>query len=57
LTQRVKPNQKDYAERLARHHAVIVAAMKAKQSADMKYVNTLRESVQALSPYYPASSQ
>ena len=57
LTQRVKPNQKDYAERLARHHAVIVAAMKAKQNADMKYVKTLKENVQALSPYYPASTQ
>ena len=55
LTQRVKPDQKDYTERLARHHAVIVAAMKAKQNVDMKNVKTLRESVQALSPYYPAS--
>ena len=55
LTQRVKPNQKDYTERLARHHAVIVAAMQAKQQADMKTVNKLREHVQALSPYYPAS--
>jgi nickel superoxide dismutase len=54
LTQRVKPDQKDYAERLARHHAVIVAAMKAKQNADMKYVKTLRERVEALAPYYPA---
>jgi nickel superoxide dismutase len=30
LTQRVKSNQEDYAERLIKHHAVIVAAMKAK---------------------------
>ena len=57
LTQRVNPNQKDYAERLARHHAVIVAAMKTKQSVDMKNVSTLRESVQALSAYYPASGK
>ena len=56
LTQRVKPDQKDYAERLARHHAVIVAAMKAKQNADMKYVKTLRERVEALAHYYPAPS-
>ena len=27
LTQRVKPDQKDYTERLIKHHAVIVAAM------------------------------
>jgi nickel superoxide dismutase len=53
LTQRVKPDQKDYAERLAKHHAVILAAMKAKQNADMKHVQTLKESVTALSAYYP----
>jgi nickel superoxide dismutase len=53
LTQRVKPDQKDYAERLARHHAVIVAAMQTKQNADMKHVITLKESVMALSAYYP----
>ena len=57
LTQRVKPDQKNYAERLAKHHAVIVAAMTAKQNADMKYVETLRKSVEALSSYYPESKQ
>ena len=30
LTQRVKQDQKDYAERLAKHHAVIIAAMKTR---------------------------
>ena len=34
LTQRVKASQEDYAERLQKHHAVIVAAMRAKQNAD-----------------------
>ena len=53
LTQRVKPDQKDYIERLKKHHAVIIAAMKAKQNADMKYVIALRESIEALAPYYP----
>jgi nickel superoxide dismutase len=55
LTQRVKPDAKDYAQRLARHHAVILAAMKAKQNADMPSVEALRQSVEAVSPYYPAS--
>ena len=54
LTQRVKPDQKDYAERLAKHHAVIVAAMKAKQNADGKYAKSLKESIEALRSYYPA---
>ena len=53
LTQRVKLSQKDYAERLAKHHSVIVAAMKAKQNSDAKYAKSLKESIQALLPYYP----
>ena len=53
LTQRVKPSQKDYAERLIKHHTVIIAAMKAKQNADVKYAKTLKESIKALSSYYP----
>lgn len=53
LTQRVKPKDKDYAERLQKHHTVIVAAMKAKQNADMESVNNLQKSIEALSPYYP----
>jgi len=53
LTQRVKADQPDYAERLARHHAVIVAAMKAKQNADTKYAEALKASIEALAPYYP----
>jgi len=53
LTQRVKPDQKDYAERLAKHHAVIIAAMKTKQNADEKYATMLKESIEALLPYYP----
>ncbi len=53
LTQRVKADQKDYTERLVKHHAVIVAAMKAKQNADGKYADALKSSIEDLSPYYP----
>lgn len=53
LTQRVKTSQKDYVERLKRHHAVIVNAMKAKQKADMATVKKLKASVKALAEYYP----
>ena len=53
LTQRVKPDQKDYVDRLRKHHAVIVAAMKVKQNAELKYVNALKESVEALVAFYP----
>ena len=53
LTQRVKPGQDDYATRLARHHAVILTAMKAKQNASADAAQVLRESIQALRAYYP----
>jgi len=53
LTQRVKPSQKDYEERLKHHHAVILAAMKAKQNADTKSVMALKKSIIALEAYYP----
>ena len=53
LTQRVKPDQKDYVKRLIKHHAVIIAAMKAKQNTDVKYSKTLKESIEALESYYP----
>jgi len=53
LTQRVKPSQKDYTERLTRHHAVIVSAMKAKQHVDLSYALDLKVSIEALLLYYP----
>ena len=53
LTQRVKSSQKDYVERLKKHHAIIVAAMKAKQNADEKHAVALRKSIEYLAQYYP----
>jgi nickel superoxide dismutase len=38
---------------LRKHHAVIVAAMKAKQHAAVKYARQLKASIQALAAYYP----
>ena len=54
LTQRVKASQKDYSDRLVKHHTVIVAAMKAKQNSDAKYAGELKKAVEALLAYYPA---
>jgi nickel superoxide dismutase len=53
LTQRVKPGQEDYADRLQKHHQVILAAMKAKQQADMASAQALKASIEALLPFYP----
>ncbi|MEM1158187.1 MAG: superoxide dismutase, Ni [Verrucomicrobiota bacterium] len=56
LTQRVKPDQDDYGERLKKHHAVILAAMKAKQNADPAYAETLSKTISGLAGYYPKGS-
>ena len=53
LTQRVKPSQKDYSQRLQKHHAVILAAMQAKQKADVKQAHKLIKAIEALAVYYP----
>lgn len=53
LTQRVNNSQKDYNERLVKHHAVIVAAMKAKQGSSLDNVQALEKAVLALRVYYP----
>ncbi|ADE54266.1 superoxide dismutase, Ni [Coraliomargarita akajimensis] len=55
LTQRVKASQEDYVERLKSHHAVIVAAMKAKQHADAKSAKALADAISVLEHYYPKS--
>ncbi|MGC6505684.1 MAG: superoxide dismutase [Ni] [Coraliomargaritaceae bacterium] len=54
LTQRVKPTQADYAERLRAHHAVILTAMKAKQNASVDASQKLHQAVKALLVYYPS---
>lgn len=59
LAQRVKPvaagaeGHGAYLEKLARHHAVIVAAMKAKQNADLKYGEALMHAIDGIAGYYP----
>ena len=56
LAQRVKTSQEDYTERLKKHHAVMVAAMKVKQNTDSKHLDILEDSVRALLPYYAEHS-
>ena len=53
LTQRIKPKQEDYLDRLSKHHAVILAAMKAKQNASITASNALKVAIQNLATYYP----
>ena len=56
LAQRVKPASGDghaaYLEKLEKHHAVIVAAMKAKQNANMAYADALETAIAGIAGYY-----
>lgn len=60
LTQRVKakgigtPEWIDYTMRLADHHAVMVAAMKTKQTTDPAAADALRAAIEKFAQYYPA---
>ena len=60
LTQKVKSvapgadGYDAYLQKLADHHRVMRAAMKAKQNADLKYVKELREAIAALASHYDA---
>ncbi len=53
LTQRIKNSQSDYTERLVKHHQVIVAAMKAKQTVSAENAQNLVSAIEKLAPYYP----
>ena len=61
LTQRVKPAPAggpvydDYVTKLVRHHQVMVAAMKTKQSVDIERVEQLWAAIKAIEGYYPGS--
>ena len=42
MTQRIKPDQAKYSEKLIALHKMLVAAMKCKQTTDLSHVNALR---------------
>ncbi|MCP4629570.1 MAG: superoxide dismutase [bacterium] len=42
MTQRIKPDQKKYSEKLIVLHKMLIAAMKCKQTTDLAHVNALR---------------
>lgn len=59
LTQRIKPAARgsdgwnDYVTKLAQHHAVMVAAMKTKQTVDPAMVAQLNAAIEMIAGYYP----
>jgi nickel superoxide dismutase len=58
LTQKVKPVAADadgysaYLAKLADHHQVMNAAMKAKQNADAQYASALKDAIAGLAQHY-----
>mgnify|MGYP003574608925 FL=1 len=57
LTQRIKPDQKNYTEKLTVLHKMLVAAMKCKQTSDLSHVNTLRTLLKEFEVLYFDHSQ
>jgi len=61
LTQKIKPvaagtdGHAAYLKKLADHHAVMVAAMKAKQNADPAAAETLRSAIHTIQHYWDTS--
>ena len=52
MTQRIKPDQDKYAEKLAVLHKMLIAAMKCKQTTDLSHVGTLRSLLKAFETLY-----
>ena len=60
LTQKIKPATNDegreqYLELLTKHHAVMRAAMKCKQTVSAESVAELKAAVDAIAPFWPAN--
>ena len=52
MTQRIKPDQKRYGEKLAALHQILVAAMKCKQTTDTANVDRLRDRLATFEALY-----
>ena len=56
LTQRIKPDQKQYSEKLMVLHKLLIAAMKCKQTTDLSHVNALRDHLKEFKLLYFSDS-
>ena len=52
LTQRIKPDQKNYSEKLTALHKIMLAAMKCKQTTDVSHVSDLRAHLKEFEKLY-----
>ena len=52
MTQRIKPTSDQYGQKIAVLHRMLIAAMKCKQTTDLKYVAELRELLKTFDQLY-----
>ena len=52
MTQRIKPDNANYDRKIAVLHRMLIAAMKCKQTTDLKYVQELRELLKTFEQLY-----
>ncbi len=52
MTQRIKPGMDQYARQIAVLHEMLIAAMKCKQTTDLKYVSELRALLKTFDKLY-----
>ena len=52
MTQRIKPDAKDYAKKLAVLHKMLIYAMKCKQTTDLSHISTLRSLLKEFQALY-----
>ena len=52
MTQRIKPDSANYDRKIAVLHRMLIAAMKCKQTTDLKHVKELRELLQTFDKLY-----
>jgi nickel superoxide dismutase len=52
MTQRIKPDSDQYARKIAVLHQMLIAAMKCKQTTDLKYVKELNDLRQTFEQLY-----
>jgi nickel superoxide dismutase len=52
MTQRIKPDQKKYSEKLTVLHKILIDAMKCKQTTDLAQVEALRKHLKKFEALY-----
>ncbi len=57
MTQRIKPGQDNYADKVIVLHKMLLAAMKCKQTTDIDHVNSLRKHLKEFEKLYFGHSQ